>query len=108
MVFSRAREVSWLGWLALGNEDYVRLPNAGEPAIGLPTPMAYEPSPAGWQAAEPEQAREIDRGGVGRGDTRRGSRADGRNAGSALAPDDLEGHGSITLSPRPATTGWRG
>jgi hypothetical protein len=73
---------------------------AGEPTIGLPTPMAHEP-PMRGQAVEREQAHEIDCGGGGLNNARLSSRADVENSGSALAPDNREGHG-VTLSPRPA------
>jgi hypothetical protein len=73
---------------------------AGEPAVGLTVPAAYEPTVRG-KAVEAEQAYEVD----GRRVSAIERRADGRaieNGESALAPEDREGHGSHTLSPRPA------
>src|SRR6202011_4061860 len=75
------------------DRSYVRLPNAGEPTIGTPTPMAHE-LPIRWQAVEREQAHEIDYGGGRLNDARLSGRADIGNSGSVLAPDDREGHGS--------------
>jgi hypothetical protein len=80
-------------WSALRNEDYGGLPGAGEPTIGLPMPAAHEP-PTPGRAVEREQAHEIDCDGGRLNIAGLSSRADIENSGSALAPDNRDGHGS--------------
>ena len=64
-------------------------------------PAAYE-RPITGHAGAPKRARKIDDGGVDLDGIRPDDRRNIEDAGSALPPEDREGHRSHTLSPPPA------
>jgi hypothetical protein len=92
--------------ISAANEDYVRLPVTGEPAVDLASPVANEP-PVGRQAVEPEPRREINRGSVRR--TMPGRRVEPAREMPGAHSLQIIGKviGPHTLSPPPANRAAR-